>query len=104
MEDGEILDAIISIVLNYCHPEKLVLFGSRAKGTNSPGSDFDIAFYGQVPDIQTEWKIRNALNAIPTLKGIDIVWIEKVEKEFREIIESTGRIIYDGERIRLHDE
>jgi len=36
------LEGIIDCIVEAVSPDRLVLFGSRAKGTNTPSSDFDI--------------------------------------------------------------
>lgn len=40
----------------HCHPEisKVILFGSRAKGTSKPNSDIDLAVEGVSNDLQVE--------------------------------------------------
>ena len=46
------------------HPEvaKAVLFGSRAKGTARPGSDIDLALYGEGLDWRALGRIENELD------------------------------------------
>ena len=39
---GKILDEIIKEIVKAVNPEKIILFGSVAKGRNKSGSDFDI--------------------------------------------------------------
>lgn len=48
-------------------PEKVVLFGSRARGTQSPGSDFDLFLV--VPESQ-ERPAQRARRAYRCLRGI----------------------------------
>ena len=45
MTEQEIYQQIISIVKKY-NVSKVVLFGSRARKTNMPKSDIDLAIYG----------------------------------------------------------
>ena len=53
--------------------DRVVLFGSRAKKTNRPNSDFDIAVFGldDVSEIQEE------LDDLPTLYSADVVSMDK---------------------------
>ncbi len=39
----EVLEAIIEVLKSRLQPQRIVLFGSRAKGKSHPGSDFDLA-------------------------------------------------------------
>ncbi len=41
-------------------PEKIVLFGSYAKGTNRPGSDVDLLIIVNLPDNDTSAHLRRA--------------------------------------------
>lgn len=41
----ELLEEIIDICKRHAEIEKVVLFGSRARGDNSPKSDIDLAIY-----------------------------------------------------------
>ncbi len=44
--DQKIIKNIIAIITNYQPVEEIILFGSRAKGTNKPSSDIDLALKG----------------------------------------------------------
>jgi len=41
-DDGKLIDEIIRRIVNAIQPEKIVLFGSRARGEARPESDMDI--------------------------------------------------------------
>lgn len=75
--------------------EKVVLFGSRARGTNRERSDIDIAVSGGNFDAfywsinETSW----------TLLSFDIVELDKgISEELRKEIEKDGVIIYEEAR------
>lgn len=38
----EVLDDIIQRIVDVAHPEKIILFGSAARGEGGPNSDFDL--------------------------------------------------------------
>ena len=42
MTENEVLDEIVRRVREVAQPERIILFGSRARGTSHPGSDFDL--------------------------------------------------------------
>jgi len=68
------------------------LFGSRAKGTHTPRSDFDIAVSG-VTDIDN---LREALDDIPTLYKIDLADLDTCRNDLLlEDIATYGRKIYE---------
>lgn len=72
--------------------EKVILFGSRARGNFKRTSDIDIATYGGdfnrfALDVDEETS---------TLLKYDIVNLDKpVQQELRDIIESEGKILYE---------
>lgn len=76
--------------------DKVVLFGSRARGDNSERSDYDIAVYGSVP-----YKVRCDLHhfcseQIRTLHKIDLVFVgENTNPKFLENIEKDGIVLYE---------
>ncbi len=75
--------------------EKLVLFGSRARGDHSPVSDYDIAVYS--PSLSSAEKARfwDEVEEIETLKKIDLVFInENIDEELIKSIKRDGVIIY----------
>lgn len=39
--DRKIVNQILSIIIQEAHPDKIILFGSQAKGTQNESSDYD---------------------------------------------------------------
>lgn len=91
MKVNEVLEEIGRIGKKY-QASKIIMFGSRAKGTETERSDIDIAvsgigssFYDFEEDVQN----------IPTLLTIDIVNLDTCGNKFlRKDIEEYGRKIY----------
>ena len=72
--------------------EKLVLFGSRARGTNTERSDIDIAVYGGDFD-SFYWDIKEKVHS---LLSFDVVEADKpISEELKQEIEKDGVIIYE---------
>ena len=71
---------------------RVILFGSRAKGTARDRSDIDIAVCG-VSDME---KLQEEIEDIPTLYTIDLVDLDTCENQLLlEDIEQYGRKIYE---------
>lgn len=71
---------------------KIILFGSRARGTNTKRSDIDIAVYGGDFD-SFYWDIKENAHS---LLMFDIVNAdEKISQELKEEIEKDGVILYE---------
>ena len=92
MSVNEVINEIVERCKKY-NVEKVVLYGSRAKGTALERSDIDIAVYGveKFSDLQDE------IEDIPTLYKIDMVCVDECHnKLFLEDIEIYGRKIYEA--------
>ena len=75
--------------------EKVVLFGSRARGTNTERSDIDIAVYGGDFD-SFYWDIKEKVHS---LLMFDIVEADqKVSEDLKKEIEREGVVIYEEAR------
>ncbi len=71
---------------------KIILFGSRARGTNTERSDIDIAVYGGDFD-HFYWDVKEKIHS---LLIFDIVQAEaSVSDELKEEIERDGVVIYE---------
>lgn len=74
--------------------EKILLFGSRARGDNRERSDIDLAIYGMEADNRTLFWL--AVEDLPTLLKFDIVHIDKnTEESFLKTIEAEGVVLYE---------
>ena len=71
---------------------KIILFGSRARGTNTERSDIDIAVYGG--DFEHfYWDVKEN---VPSLFMFDVVQAdEKISDELKQEIERDGITIYE---------
>ncbi len=71
---------------------KVILFGSRARGTNTERSDIDIAVYGGDFD-GFYWDVKEKTNS---LLMFDIVQVDApISAELKEEIEKDGIVIYE---------
>lgn len=91
MEVSQIMEEIISRCRFY-KAHAVILFGSRAKGTHTRYSDFDIAVRG----VKNVEGLREALDDIPTLYKIDLVDLDTCRNELLvEDIAAYGTKIYE---------
>ena len=71
---------------------KIVLFGSRARGTNTERSDIDIAVYGGEFD-QFYWEVKENIHS---LLMFDFIQAEAaISDELKQEIEKDGVTIYE---------
>ena len=82
----------ISVIAKRLGAEKIVLFGSRARGDNRERSDIDIAVYGVPEDKQSLFRFE--IDNLPTLLYFDIVFVTPdTDPALLKNIEKDGKII-----------
>lgn len=92
-------DAIYKLAdhIRHCpHVEKIVLFGSRARGDERERSDIDIAVIG--PEMTDEewtdiWTYVD--EEAPTLLCVDVVRWKEASDKIRKSIEREGVVLYE---------
>ncbi len=93
------LKEILEFLIKKLDPEKIILFGSRAKGYARSGSDFDLVVIGKAPpDFRTERKLKEELDRIAGIYSVDLLFWDKISSEFRNVILQTGEIVYEKSR------
>lgn len=93
------LDAIRRTLAEFPSVGKAVIYGSRAKGTHRPGSDIDLALYGEALDLDTLGHIATRLDDSPIPYQVDLSIFEHIEHVgLREHIERVGQLFYQHER------
>jgi len=76
---------------------RLFLFGSRAKNTSSPRSDYDLAIdAGSSIDLATIHRIREKLDGIPIMQKIDLLDLRSISRGFLDAI--SGELVVLDER------
>lgn len=87
----EVLNSIKSIGAD-CDVEKIILFGSRARGDYKERSDIDLAVYGGRVEI-----FEAVLDEeCPTLLKFDVIDMNKpIEEKLLNSIKKEGNIIYE---------
>ena len=76
MSESEVVEAVKNVVAEQLghRSYRLLLVGSRAKGTNTPTADFDFVVDASPPLEQAEYfNLLGAVEQIPTLRQIDLV-------------------------------
>jgi predicted nucleotidyltransferase len=93
-----LLPEIVRRIVEAVDPDKIILFGSRARGDNRPDSDFDLL----VIKPSQEAKHRRAVPILRSLWGmdapIDVVWYTPEEFEDWSGIRThlVGRVLREG--------
>lgn len=94
--DASLIEEIVRRVLSVAHPERIILFGSAAKGTMTPDSDIDLLVLEDLPETPREEssRIRSALNGLGY--PIDVIVMPTVR--FEESKDVIGGIAYPANK------
>lgn len=74
--------------------QRVLLFGSRARGTARERSDIDLAVDAPGASEQEWARIAIAVDEAETLLRIDLVRLDEASGDFREEIEREGMILF----------
>ena len=101
--EDEVLDEIVRRIVEVADPDKIILFGSRARGDAEPDSDYDLLVIGPSP--RSHYK--RILPIYRTLWGLgvakDVIWwtpdeIEEwvgVRTHFINQVIGEGQTVYE---------
>ena len=85
---------LIALLGEKYHADKIVLFGSRARGDHKERSDIDLAIYGISEKAQSSFW--SDIAALPPLLEFDLVHITPdTSPELIQNIEKDGVILYE---------
>lgn len=91
-------DSLISDLKKLGHKyliDKIVLFGSRARGDNKSNSDIDLAIF-TLPGFDHKGFLTSDIDELNTLLKIDVVFIDKdTDIKLLKDIEKEGVLLYE---------
>lgn len=89
---------IVLDIIKELYPKcKMSVFGSRYKGTYKEYSDLDLAIEGKEKiSFQNMSKLRDAFEESELNFSVDIVDLNGISKEFKEIVMNGYEEIYNG--------
>lgn len=89
---------IHAILGRYPAITKAVLYGSRAKGNYTPGSDIDLTLMGDALDYQVLSSVASALDESDIPYTVDVSVFDRIDNPaLREHIERVGVVFYQRE-------
>lgn len=88
---------INSVFAKYPQVEKVILYGSRAKGCHKNGSDIDLTIKGKILDLSIVNKISNDLDDLLLPYTFDISIFRQISNlELVKHINRVGKTFYNG--------
>ena len=102
LDISDIYAEIKNIAAKYENIQKVILFGSRARGDNREKSDIDIAVFPKECPFEQEAAFWLEIEDIDTLLKFDIAVInEDTERELIENIERDGVLLYGQDQKKV---
>ena len=89
------IEKIQSVFALHSEVEKVILYGSRAKGTFKPASDIDLTLVGKKLNLTIQQKIENELDDLLLPYKFDIsIYHQIANNELVEHIERVGKLFF----------
>ena len=94
---GNLIDEIINRISSNSKVQKIIIFGSRARGDYQKSSDIDISIVANPLLSSEEFNILKAqLDELDTIYKIDLVDTKRIDKEaLLRSIEKDGVLLYN---------
>lgn len=89
------LNSLICRLAELPYVDKIILFGSRARGDARPRSDIDLAVSAPGATSQQWVQLVDLVQESPTLLAIDLIWYEEAGEELKTKIRQEGKVLYD---------
>jgi predicted nucleotidyltransferase len=78
---------------------KVILYGSRAKGTYRPGSDIDLTLKGQSLTMDRLMDLSSKIDDLLLPYEVDLSIYDHIDNlELRDHINRVGKVVFDHER------
>jgi len=89
-----VISSLGDIFLKYPKIDKVIIYGSRAKGNYKEGSDIDLAIIGDI-DTPTLYKIFFDIDELLLPYKVDLTIFNKIKNSaLKEHIERVGKVFY----------
>jgi predicted nucleotidyltransferase len=86
---------IKSVFVKYSEVQKVIIYGSRAKGNYKPSSDIDLTMFTDRKDISFLFKIENEIDDLLLPYKVDLSIFELLENEsLKDHIQRIGQVFY----------
>lgn len=92
----ETIENIKQVFVTFSEIEKVILYGSRAKGTSKPASDIDLIFVGKKLDIKLLHEISLELDDLFLPYIFDISLYQEITNEdLLDHLNRVGKLFYE---------
>lgn len=94
----KIINDLKTIFSEFDNIEKVILYGSRAKGNYKNGSDIDLTFYGNDLNLKTIYAIEDKIEELNLIYTFDLSIFNQIDNQnLIEHINRVGKVFYQKE-------
>ncbi|MBI1859511.1 MAG: nucleotidyltransferase domain-containing protein [Deltaproteobacteria bacterium] len=97
------LDEAVKLLVEACHPERIILFGSYARGTQKEDSDLDLMVVEKTVKSRADEMVRLCRVLSPLLLGVDLIVVDskmfEAEREVSGVYQEAstdGKVLYEA--------
>ncbi len=96
----ERIEEIRELLVERLDPNRIILFGSLASGiAKRSGYDIDLLVYGGEGLSHRECRrLREEIDLLAGIYTVDLLFADRIDDEFRGVVEETGMVIYEKGR------
>ena len=99
------IEKMKNVFAQFPEVEKVILYGSRAKGTYRPGSDIDLTLMGSALNLKTLFRIETELDDLLLPYMIDLSIFDHIDNpDLLDYIRRVGKVFYQREEARAERE
>jgi len=93
---AQTVEQIVATLAHYPEIEKVLLYGSRAKGNYRNGSDIDLTLFGEAINFSLLTRLNNELDDLLLPYKFDLSFFAKLtQQKLIEHIQSVGVVFYE---------
>jgi len=93
--EDDVIARIRAVLARYPQVDKALIYGSRAMGTDRPGSDIDLALFGKHIDLQLVNRISNDLDDLMLPWMFDLTIFHHIDNpDLIDHINRVGKVFY----------
>lgn len=91
----DVVEKICLLFSKYPEIQKVVLYGSRAKGNFRPSSDIDLTLFADRNDLSFLFRIENELDDLLLPYKIDLSLYDQIENQrLKDHIDRVGKVFF----------
>ncbi len=98
--DSDLVSKLNKIFSEYPEIETAIIYGSRAKGNYTKGSDIDITIIAPEMDFKKFMELYSRLEELNIPYKIDLTKFDLIDNNMKNHIERVGKILYQNPILR----